>query len=513
MHKIGIRSKNSVLRLALTFLSFIIQIIWILFLGSKLKNYSIIIGTGIDIVVILFVILVYNRQNWSASFKLPWIILILAFPFVGIVLYILSGTSLLTRKTREKYETATNAQLALLPHDSEIRDEVEKKDKIISNQMKYLSQTGGFPVFKNTQVHFFSEAENGFLSQLEDIGKAKKYIFLEYHAIEEDSVCFNQLKTLLRKKVEEGIEVRIIYDDVGSIGFSDLGFAKRMQKQGIQCRVFNPVSPILSLFMNNRDHRKITIIDGKIGYTGGYNIADEYFGYKTTYGEWKDTGIKLVGDAVCSLEAIFLEMWKTIGRETQKDKEPTYPIETDKVYLFDGYVQPYADMPLDNNYIGENVYMNLIKGARDFIYITTPYLIIGEEMKRELIQAAERGIDIRIVTPGILDKKIIYRITRSYYPELIRAGIQVYEYTPGFIHSKQFLVDNTVATVGTINMDFRSFYHHFENGVFMYEVDCISDISKDFTVLFEKSTNVTNKYKNKNVKVIDKFIRMFSSLL
>jgi cardiolipin synthase len=278
--------------------------------------------------------------------------------------------------------------------------------------------------------------------------------------------------------------------------------------------VFNPIVPALNIFMNNRDHRKITVIDGEIGFTGGYNLADEYFNITHPYGHWKDSGIKLTGDAVNSLTCMFLEMWNVIDN-TDKDYGsylPKYDFKaSDK-----GYVAPYADCPLDGEAVGENVYMNIVKNAKRYVYFTTPYLIITDEMQRELSQAAKRGVDVRIITPGIPDKKLVYQVTRSYYAGLVKNGVRIYEYTPGFIHAKQCICDDEVATVGTINLDFRSLYFHFENGTYLYKCSAIGDIKKDFDDTFPICTEVTDKYKNGRSAVLriwQCILRLFAPLL
>lgn len=318
----------------------------------------------------------------------------------------------------------------------------------------------------------------------------------------------------MKDRAAHGVEVRIFYDDVGSIGFINHDFRKRMEENDIACRVFNPIIPVLSVFMNNRDHRKITVIDGKVGFTGGYNLANEYFNITHPYGHWKDTGIRLEGDAVKSLTVMFLEMWNAV-KKTDQDYQKYLP-ETDYQAKQDGFIQPYADSPLDDEHVGESVYMNLIAHAKKEIYFTTPYLIITDEMNRALGLAAKRGVDVRIVTPGIPDKKLIYKVTRSYYAGLVRQGVRIYEYTPGFIHAKQCVCDGEAATCGTINMDYRSLYLHFENGAFLYNCDAVKEMRKDFEHIFTESTEVTEKYKSGRSAVLrgtQCLLRLFAPLM
>ncbi|MBE5865247.1 MAG: cardiolipin synthase [Lachnospiraceae bacterium] len=506
------KTKNSIGRLFFAFLSFVLQIVWSVTLGIWLSNYSTAISLAFTFVAVIVVMRLYCSQA-NAAFKLPWIIMILAFPVLGICLYTLFGHKEATRGMRKRFERISPQIIKALRQEPEVIKELEVRDFRVANQCRYLYNYGKYPAYHNTDVVFYSEASDAFDAQLEELKKAEKFIFMEYHAIEE-AQAFSRLKEVLAERVQNGVEVRLLYDDVGSIGFIDAAFVKRMEAVGVQCRMFNPVTPVFNIFMNNRDHRKITVIDNKIGFTGGYNLADEYFNLVHPYGYWKDTGVKLMGEAVESLTAMFLEMWNAM-RHTDTDYEkylavPNYQAKET------GVVHPYADSPLDSEYVGENVYLNLIKHAQHYVYIDTPYLIISDEMRRELSLAAKRGVDVRIITPGIPDKKPIYRVTRSYYNGLARNGVRIYEYTPGFLHAKQVICDGELATVGTINFDFRSLYHHFENGVLIYGYDCIKDIYNDFAATMEVSHEVTEEYRagRKAFMMLGQaFLRLFAPLL
>lgn len=515
--------RSSIIRLVATFLAFGLQMFWLWSLSRWLKSYSVWITLGSDILVAAFVIHIYNKQGYSISLKVPWLILILTFPLVGIALYLLSENNHQSKRVKINTQKIKTDSSAYISDDSKILAALEQQDKRVANQFKYLSQTEKFPAFYNEGAEFFGNTVECLDRQLEDLSRAQKFIFLEYHAIEE-AQAFNRMLPILKEKAASGVEVRILYDDVGSIGYINKGFIKRMKTLGIQCRDFNPVSPVFSLFMNNRDHRKIMVIDGKTGYTGGYNLADEYFNYTHPYGQWKDSGLRLEGKAVNSFTELFLEMWNSQEKKSVEDisryfvqENPAAPKDGKKIPVpQDGFIQPYADMPLDNAYVAENVYMNIIKWAQDYVYITTPYLILGDEIKRELVLASLRGVDVRIVTPAIPDKKLVYKLTRSFYGELIDCGVKIYEYTPGFIHAKQLLADGKLASVGTANMDFRSFHHNFENGVLLYNAKTIEKIQEDFQALFEISKNVTEKYHNRkkhSLSFTDRFLRLFSTLL
>ena len=504
--------KNSIGRLMFAALGFVIQVVWIIMLCLKLNDYSAAISLGSSVLALCVAFYIYGK-DMNAGFKLPWIIAILAFPVLGLCLYFLFGRPGATKHMRQHFEKIDADLEGTLVQDENVLKNLEATDFAVANQARYLWKCAGYPAWQNTDVEFHKTAEEGLEAQKRELRKAKKFIFMEYNAIEESS-AFLELKEILVQKAKEGVEVRVFYDDVGSFVFINKDFIKRMEAVGIQCRVFNPMHPFLNIFMNNRDHRKITVIDGKVGFTGGYNLAEEYFNRTHPYGYWKDTGIMLTGDAVRNLTVMFLEMWNAV-RKTDMDYDKYLP-KVEYTAKEQGFVQPYADSPLDHETTGENVYMNLIKNAKHEIFFTTPYLIITDEMSRELRMAARRGVDVRIVTPGIPDKKMVYQMTRSYYSELARNGVRIYEYTPGFIHAKQCVCDGESATVGTINMDYRSLYLHFENGVLMYHYDAVAEIRKDFEDIFAASTEVTEKYNGRKsvpARMGRGVLRLFSPLV
>ena len=504
--------KNSIGRLMFAALGFVIQVVWIIMLCLKLNDYSAAISLGSSVLALCVAFYIYGK-DMNAGFKLPWIIAILAFPVLGLCLYFLFGRPGATKHMRQHFEKIDADLEGTLVQDENVLKNLEATDFAVANQARYLWKCAGYPAWQNTDVEFHKTAEEGLEAQKRELRKAKKFIFMEYHAIEESS-AFLELKEILVQKAKEGVEVRVFYDDVGSFVFINKDFIKRMEAVGIQCRVFNPMHPFLNIFMNNRDHRKITVIDGKVGFTGGYNLAEEYFNRTHPYGYWKDTGIMLTGDAVRNLTVMFLEMWNAV-RKTDMDYDKYLP-KVEYTAKEQGFVQPYADSPLDHETTGENVYMNLIKNAKHEIFFTTPYLIITDEMSRELRMAARRGVDVRIVTPGIPDKKMVYQMTRSYYSELARNGVRIYEYTPGFIHAKQCVCDGESATVGTINMDYRSLYLRFENGVLMYHYDAVAEIRKDFEDIFAASTEVTEKYNGRKsvpARMGRGVLRLFSPLV
>ncbi len=509
--------KNGVGRMLFVAVSIVSQIVWFMVLAMKLSAYATWISVAASLIAFVFALRMFYRKT-TGAIKLSWIIVILVFPILGITMYLLLGRPDGTKKKRKHFEAIANRMEELIPQKEETFKKIENENLMAANQMRYIRDYGRFPVYENCKVAYYSDASEGLKAQIEALKKAEHYIFMEYHAIEKES-AFNELYAVLKEKAAAGVEVRILYDDVGSSWFISPDFVKKVEKDGIECRIFNPMVPAIFLFLNNRDHRKITVIDGKVAFTGGYNLAEEYFNRTHPYGYWKDTGIKVTGEAAKSFAVMFLEMWnfvKHTDAEPEKYLDTVNPAEDNRPERETGYVVPYADNPLDFERLGENVYLNLIKNATRYIYFVTPYLIISDEMSRELTLAAKRGVDVRIITPGIPDKKLTYQVTRSFYAGLVDEGVKIFEYTPGFCHAKMCVCDDAFATVGTINLDFRSLYHHFENGCLMYHCEAVDAVKADFLEMFKKSCNVTEKYRTKPghiVRLRQCMLRLIAPLL
>ncbi len=464
----------------------------------------------------MFIVLVLCSQEKSSSIKMPWIILIMAFPILGVTLYLFIGLNGTTRHMKKRFDNVDKLLFPYLNQKTEVVKKMNEWNRSVSNISSYIRKYSNYPVYGDTDIVFYDDAADGIAAQKEELKKAKEFIFMEYHAIE-DAESWHSIQEILEAKVKEGVEVRVFYDDMGSLGFITTDFVKRLESVGIACRVFNPIFPLMSLFLNNRDHRKITVVDGRVGFTGGYNIANEYFNITHPFGQWKDTGVRLEGEAVRSLTVAFLEMWNAVKDNDVDDTDvskylpliPHSPTES-------GFVQPYADSPMDDVLLGEDVYFCMAERAEKYLYIMTPYLIITDEMNHALGLAAKRGVDVRIVTPGIPDKKLIYNITRSFYGGLVKNGVRIYEYTPGFCHAKQTVSDDIVATCGTINFDYRSLYHHFENGCLMANVKAVTDMREDFERIFDVSKEVTEEYRRDKLKgkgCIQLLLRLIAPLL
>lgn len=473
--------------------------------------YLYVLFIAISLIVVVYIV----STNDNPSYKLAWTIPVLLIPVFGGLFYLIFGGNKTSKKFRKKLEIAYEEFKPLMLQDEEILDEISSEDKTVLNQVKYIKDFAGYPIYKNTTTKYLTPGEDFFEVMMEEMRLAKHYIFMEYFIIEE-GYMWNSILELLEKKVKDGVEVRVIYDDMGCLQTLPYKYRETLEKKGIKCEVFNPFVPLLSLKMNNRDHRKITVIDGHTAFTGGINLADEYINKIVKYGHWKDASIMIKGDAVWSLTVMFLQAWN-FEKDENEDYEKFKPtVHCSEKFESDGYVQPYGDSPLDGETVGENIYLNIINKAIDYVYINTPYLIIDNELVTALILAAKSGIDVRIVTPHIEDKWYAHIVTRAYYSHLIEYGVKIYEYVPGFIHSKTFVSDDKVATVGTINMDYRSLYLHFECGVFLYNTKSIDEIKKEFLDNLEKCKEFTLD-DCKNVKwsnrILRSILRVFAPLM
>lgn len=456
------------------------------------------------ILSIATVIYIVSRKD-NPSYKLAWTIPVLLVPVFGGLFYLIFGGNKAHRKFNKEVKDIHDRAKLSLTQDNSVLEELEKQDKSIANQAKYIKDYAMFPVYKNTTTEYLSPGEEFFEKLKEELKKAKHYIFIEYFIIQE-GLMWDSILEILVQKVEEGVDVKVMYDDVGCLRTLPYKYNEKLESMGIKCLVFNPFVPFLSLVMNNRDHRKITVVDGYIGFTGGINLADEYINEVERFGHWKDASIMLKGEGVWNLTVMFLQLWNfNCNIKEDYDKYKPYKYHNQN-FESDGYVQPYGDSPLDDEIVGENVYLNIINKAKDYVYINTPYLIVDNELVTALTLAAKSGVDVRIVTPHIEDKWYVHIVTRAYYSQLIESGVKVYEYTPGFMHSKTFVSDDVVGVVGTINMDYRSLYLHFECGVWLYKTKSVLQIKEDFMNTLNVCQHISLK-DCENVKWSNRFVR------
>lgn len=443
-------------------------------------------GIGLSLVSFFAALHIINSKE-KASYKLLWVFHILIFPVFGGLLYLLIRLQKAPRMVgRELEKQICRSQAYLLDQTGSYERACQKAPDCIP-QIYYL-QNNGFPVYDNTSCSFFPSGESAFSSILEELEQASRYIFLEYFIIHEGKM-WGAIHEILKRKASQGILVRVLYDDIGSFLTLPQDYAAQLRSEGIQCQVFNPFRPVLSAIQNNRDHRKIISIDGKVAFTGGFNLADEYINEIERFGHWKDAGLILKGEAAWSMTVMFLQMWN-LSSGVQDDyagfMPPAFSAPSGKT----GLVQPYADSPVGDVHIGEHVYLQIIHQAKHYIYIYTPYLIVDETFTSALTLAAQSGVDVRIVTPYHWDKRLVHMTTQAAYGELLEAGVRIYEYTPGFLHAKMLVSDDLTAAVGTVNLDYRSLYLHFECGVWFHGNDAVCQCREDFLNTLEVSQEI-----------------------
>lgn len=498
-------------RMPITLLIIFLEIVWMTAMFVWLRDYNATINTVLTVLSLLVTCYLILKDE-HPSYKMTWIIVIGILPLMGALMYLMFGNKRPSRRMRRKLERVDAMHRERMQHQTP--GVLEGCDPRMAGTSAYLTRQGPFPAYANTDVEYFEEGEQLFARLLPDLESAKSYIFMEYFILA-DGTIWEELSEILCRKAAEGVDVRLIYDDMGSVSVLPRGMAQRMHRAGIKVLPFNPFLPFVSLVMNHRDHRKITVIDGRVAYTGGINIADEYANRYERYGHWKDTGLRMEGGAVDSFTVMFLNMWNAF-RKTETDYTPFLPThEQDGIDFHKGVIQPYCDSPLDEENLAENVYLDILAQAKRYVYIFTPYLVIDSDMMSALTLAAKRGVDVRIVTPGVPDKKIVYRLTRSHYRPLLQAGVRIYEYSPGFLHAKSYVCDDRVAVVGTINMDYRSLFLHFECGALLLDSPVIADIKQDAISTMAESREVTLKdcKKYSVPSLIDLVLRVFSPLL
>lgn len=447
-----------------------------------------IIGGFTLLSAIIVITIVNNKSN--PAFKLAWILPVLVFPVFGGFLYLIVERNIGGRKFYERVSYILDETAGLL-HTKDVTKELIQK-KNLKTLATYVEKTSNFPIYQNTNIEYFSLGEHKFEALLKQLKLAKKFIFLEYFIIEKGKM-WDAILEILVEKSKQGVEVRVMYDGMGTILTLPANYDQELREKGIKAKVFSPVIPLVSTHQNNRDHRKIAVIDGVIAFNGGVNLADEYINHKVVYGHWKDVAIMLKGEAVQSFTLMFLQLWN-IDEKKLDDYRPYLQTEVNE--LCHGFVMPYCDNPLTHNRVGEVVYMDIINKAKNYIYIMTPYLIIDNEMLTALTVSAKSGVDVVIIMPHIADKQMPFDIARTFYPVLLEAGVQIYEYTQGFIHAKMFVSDSKKAVVGTVNMDYRSLYHHFECATYMQEIQEITQMEKDFLETMKKCHKISiNTYR------------------
>lgn len=479
------------------------------------SEYTVALRGGTTVIAAITMFYIINR-DYDGSIKLSWIILIALMPILGICLYIFIKLDLPSVKIKNQLKTVYDATSYLNEGDDFKLNELVASEDGDAGIVKYLHEYANSPAYSNTYAGYLPLGDKAFPVMIEELKKATKFIFIEYFIINEKSDMWQSVYRILREKIHEGVEVRVIYDGMGSLATTSSSFGERLHRHGIKAQMFAPVKPFLSTYQNNRDHRKIIVIDGKVAFSGGINIADEYINKRKLYGHWKDNAIMLKGDAVKSFTLMFLRMWDVISRDSVDYEKYVNERNMEYTSLNDGYVVPFDDSPFRDERVGKSVYTDMINRAGKYVYIMTPYLVLDESVREALKYASKRGVDVKLILPHIADKWYAMALARTYYPELLKSGVAIYEYTHGFVHSKTTLSDDMRAVVGTINYDYRSMFWNYECGVYLCGNSCIEDIKKDFEETLRKSKLYTldDYYKSSIVmRMIGGLLKVFAPLM
>ncbi len=489
-------------------ISGLLLLIQLVFITAVIYDYTIASTTAYvisSIIGILTVVVIINRKG-NPDHKISWIVFILLFPIFGITVFLLWGGGKILPSIKRRMITSEARYKAYLKDNEEVLKSLKYHDMLHSRQAEYLIRESGYPIYSNTSSEYFSPVDRLLPELLEELKRAEKYIFVEFYILAEGKM-WDAIHQILKQKAQDGVEVKIIFDDFGSIKRQNKEFVNQLRQEKIQVAVFNPINPFMNIFLNNRNHQKIIVIDGKTAITGGFNIGDEYINEWKRFGHWMDCGIILKGEGVKSFISLFCAMWEFATRKPLKMENylVDYKVEGD------GFVIPYADGPTSDGNSAEGIYSQILNTAQRYVYITTPYLIIDNAMKNNLMMAAKSGIDVRIVTPHIPDKWYVHYVTQYNYSELLEAGVKIYEYEKGFIHSKLFVSDDSVATVGTVNMDYRSFVFQFECGAWICNSNTVTDIKCDILEIIKGSKEITiDPWKKRPFK--HKFLQAFLHL-
>lgn len=480
-----------------------IQILWYMIILDLLRDYIVPISFILSALSVVFVLYIIYKRGESA-YKILWIIVILTLPLLGALLYIGFGDKISSMPIKLKLERVKKASGFRFKDCSELFCRLKNEDKRASQSFEYVYKATEFPLVRNSECKYYPLGDDMFPDMCEALESAEKYIFAEYFIIGE-GVFWDKISEILVRKAKAGVDVRLIYDDVGCLStFSKINELK-LRENGVECIAFNPLN-FLKARLNNRDHRKILVIDGKVVFSGGINLADEYINKNQRFGHWKDIGFRITGESAVSYTYMFAELWNAYSHRKippELFKSAGSPAAGD-----DGYVLSYCDSPFNTDAVSNNLIMDILSQAEDYAWFYTPYLILGENLLDSFVRTAKRGVDVRIIMPGIPDKKLVFRLSRSYYPQLLEAGVKIYEYNPGFVHAKACLCDDKLALLGTVNLDYRSLFLHFECSSLMYKSRIIPELKSDFIQTLSRCTERTTETEKKGI-----FNRLFSCIL
>ncbi len=470
-----------------------------------------IFGGTVVLTSVIVVYLLNNRINPTA--KITWLIVILILPVFGVLLFLYTQSDLGHRVLKEWANKMVSDTRTGIRQDERVMERLAEENGGAAALAHYMGRSGCHPVYDKTAVTYFPLGEEKFEEMLKQLEAAQHFIFMEYFIVSE-GIMWGRVLEILARKAAAGVDVRVMYDGTCEFALLPHDYPKRLRRLGIKCKIFAPASPFVSTHYNYRDHRKILVIDGQTAFNGGVNLSDEYINQKLKFGHWKDTAVMIKGEAVKSFTLMFLQMWGMDGGKVEFDTFLSYP--TLEVRDAKGYVIPYGDRPLDEDQVGERVYMDMLNRALKYVHIMTPYLILDGEMETAIKFAAERGVEVAVLLPGIPDKRIPYALAKTHYASLLESGVKIFEYTPGFVHAKVFVSDDREAVVGTINLDYRSLYHHFECATYMYRTDCIPQIEADFQATLAKCRQVTKetvRHEKWTMKLLGSLMKVAAPLL
>ena len=496
-----------------------IQVLWywvLLMLLNKLffGYLAEVVSTVFSILAVIFVTNLIAKRDES-SYKLLWVMVIVAMPVLGSILYFTLGNKHTGAKLKRKLGRSdeTMPELAKMKGASDENVAIIKKDdERIAQTLAFINDSTGFPVIKNGTSKYYPFGEDMFADMCEDLKKAENYIYIEYFIIQSGKF-WDTLTDILADRVKAGVDVRVMYDDLGSIATYSVKDIKGLAEKGIKCVPFNPFF-LIKTQLNNRDHRKIMVIDGEVAYSGGVNLADEYINEIHPFGVWKDIGFRITGMGVKAYAFMFMEFWNAFSMDKISEdlinKRITKTVSQElhdpdrKTDHDNGFILPYYDSPMRDEHTSNLLFCEILSTATDYVWFYTPYLMLGDALYDAFIRAARRGVDVRIIMPGIPDKKMVFRLSRSYYEDLTKAGVKIYEYTPGFVHAKAFIADDKIAGIGTVNLDYRSLFLHFECNSVFYKADIIDELKVDYQNSLKECKEI--KYEDINKKPLHKFL-------
>ncbi len=462
----------------------ILQIFWFGLIFLILNEFSDILMIILQVLSVLFSLYIISKRDES-TYKVLWLIVIMGLPFLGAFLYLLFGNKATGIKLNKKIKPVTETLKGTLPENKEVINEIAEKNKRIAQTLDTITESTGFPVYACDDVKYYPLGEDMFADMCVELEKAEKFVYIEYFIINSGKF-WDTMVDILEKRAAQGVDVRIMYDDLGSLATYSPRDVKKLEQKGLKCVPFNPFFFIQSQ-LNNRDHRKIMVIDGRVAFSGGVNISDEYINETHPFGKWKDIGFRINGEAVKSYTYMFIEFWNAYAHKDPISIDRINEYQYQKPEKYNGYLLPYYDNPVVGEPTSNIFFTEVLSAAMDHVYFYTPYLMLGDTLYDAFIRAARRGVDVRLILPGIPDKKVVYRVSRSYYGPLIEAGIKVYEYTPGFVHAKAFEADDIISGIGTVNLDYRSLFLHYECFSAFYDSGVTAELKKDMEKCFTES--------------------------